>query len=310
MLQLKIEVDQLARKLAFSEIQTRKLIAVTLTQAAYNVQKELQEEMRRVFKNPTDFVIRSVFVKQAKIIGDKVAPAIIGIRGSTGSKVSPAHALYAEVAGGERRRKRSEIMMARVMPKGMTQWVPGAAAPRNASGDIPGGYLQKVISALQVQQDYAANSPTAGSTGFSRGDLRKAAKGGAQFGRNGQIKKGLRGYGAEAQRALIERQNSRDKNGNRRGTNFFVGSSKGSKDQRIVYQFEWYQAPGKRRPNNPNPEPVLLKANVRPVLVFTRTQQYKTRLLMAPVAQRVVNQDVRKIANDQALRLFAKWNGR
>lgn len=310
MLSVRIESEQLAKKLAFSEIQTRKLMAVTLTQAAYNVQKELQEEMRRVFKNPTDFVLRSVYVKQAKIAGDKIQPAVIGIRGSSGSKVSPAHALFAEVQGGQRRRKRSEIMMARLMPKGMTQWVPGAGAPRNASGDIPGGYLQKVISALQTQQDYAANSPTAGSTGFGRADLRKAARGGAQFGKNGQIKKGLRGYGAEAQRELIQKQNRRDKAGNRKGTNFFIGSSRGTDDQRIVYQFEWYQAPGRRRPNNPNPEPVLLKANVRPVLIFTKPQQYKTRLLMGPVAQRVVNQDVRRIANEQALKLFAKWNSK
>jgi hypothetical protein len=316
MLSLKIEAEQLAKKLEFSEIQTRKLMAVTLTQAAYNVQNELQEEMRRVFNNPTDFVIRSVFVKQAKIVGDTIQKAEIGIRGSVDGKVSPAHVLYAQVKGGERRQKRSEILLQKYAPEGSTQLRVAAGAHKTASGDIQGWEVRRIISALQAYNYNAGqgNALIRGSTGLTKVDLRKAAKidrltSGAQFGRKGQIKSGLAGYGSEARQYLIDKQRRQTKKGNGSGGNYMIapGRKTGGVGA-VVYRFDWQERPGKPRPNNPSPSPVLTKTNLTPVLIWTRPQKYKTRLLMPNIAQRVIDQDIRKIANEQSLRLFQKWN--
>ena len=317
MLNIKVEAERLAEKLAFTKAQTAKVVAVTITQAAYNVQKGIQGEMQKRFDRPTPFVLKSVFVKQAKVSGEQVEPAIIGIRGSGSSlKVAPSHVLYSEVMGGQRRAKRAEILLRKVMPAGYTQMVPGAGAPLDAHGNIPGAYLQKVFSALQLQFDQAANSAIPGTSGLRRSDLKRAARlereqGGAQFGKHGRLKGGLRGYGAGAQAYLLERIARQDKNGRAMGANFFVGKSKGKRDQRIVYQFDWQQRPGKPRPNNPNPSPVLTKTNVRPVIVFTRQQNYKVRLPMLEIANETMSSPaLRKILDDTAMRLFTKWNAK
>lgn len=309
MINIRLEAEQLGQKLSFSQAQVRKLTAVTLTKAAYNIQAEVQAEMRRVFRDPTEFVLRSVYVRQSKVQGNDVTPAIIGIRGN--GKVSPAHVLFANTAGGPRRDKRSEDAMARIMPDGFNQWVPGARAPLNANHDIPGPYMRRMLSALQAleYEGYNSRSLIKGSTGLTRSDLRRASKverdtrDGVRFNRRGQIQQGIRGYSTSAREYLLQRQAAKG------GANFFVGNAKGGRlEKRIVYQFDWSQQAGKRTPNNPNPEPVLVKRNLRPVLVFTKTQNYKQRLLIGDLAQRVAAQDIRSIAQAEALRLFARWN--
>jgi len=303
---IQMHVEELARRMSFSRQQTLKLMAVTLTQAAYNVQAGIKVEMRQVFKSPTDFVLKSVYVRQAKIQGDTIRPAEIGIRGSAGGRVSPAHALYAEVGGGKRRRKMSESRLHKVMPQGTTQWVPGAGAPLNASHDIPGAYMQKILSAMQAQFDERTNSRIRGTTGITHRDLFAGNRMGVTM-RNGRVLQGLRGYDARFQARMLRRQ---ERQGRGRMTNFFMGMAKGqtSGDPRILYEFKWQQRPGKRRPNNPNPQPVLVKTNLRPVLVFTDDQNYKVRLPMLDIATRIANQDIRRIADEQAQRLFLHWN--
>lgn len=302
---IQTHVEELARRMSFSRQQTRKLLAVTLTQAAYNVQAAIKTEMRQVFRDPTDFVMKSVYVRQAKIQGDTVRAAEIGIRGSAGGRVSPAHALFAEVGGGKRRRKMSESRLHKVMPQGTTQWVPGAGAPLNGSHDIPGAYMQKVLSAMQSQFDERTNSRIRGSAGINHRDLFSGNRMGVTM-RNGRVLQGLRGYDARFQARMLRRQ---ERQGGRM-QNFFMGMAKGqtSGDPRILYEFKWQQRPGKRRPNNPNPQPVLVKTNLRPVLVFTDDQNYKVRLPMLDIAKRIAAQDIRRIADEQAQRLFLHWN--
>lgn len=309
MVNLKIETEALAKKLAFSKTQTQKLLAVTLTQAAYNVQKEIQDEMKRVFRDPTQFVLRSVYVRQSKVTGETVTAAIIGIRGSTGGKVAPSHTLFAEVEGGVRRKKSSEYQLAKVAPQGFPQWVPGKAAPLTAGHDIQAAFMQRILSAMQAQSDPIANSRIKGSTGITARDLFRGGKMGTTL-KRGKILEGLRGYDPTFREQMIQKQNRLKKNGQTAGANFFMGPTRKSKDARVLYQFEWEQRPGKRTPNNINPLPVLVKKNVRPILFFTKPQTYKVKLPIGDIAKRVADQDVRRIANDQALRLFTKWNSR
>lgn len=302
---IQMHVDELARRMAFSRQQTLKLMAVTLTQAAYNVQAGIKAEMRSVFRDPTEFVLKSVYVRQAKIVGDTVRAAEIGIRGSSGGRVSPAHALYAEVRGGQRQRKMSESRLSRIMPQGMKHWVPGAGAPLNASHDIPGTYMKTILSAMQSQFDERSNSRIRGTTTITHRDLFRGNQMGVTM-RNGRVLQGLRGYDPRFQERMLRRQ---ERTSGSRMRNFFLGNAKSqSGDPRILYEFKWQQRPGKRRPNAPNPQPVLVKTNIRPVLIFTDSQNYKVRLPMFDIAQRIANQDLARIANEQADRLFLHWN--
>lgn len=307
MFNLRFEADALAKKLSFSQQQTHKLMAVTLTQAAYNVQKEIQAEMQRVFDRPTPFVLRSVYVRQAKVLGDSVAPAIVGIRGSTGGKVSPAHALYAEVAGGVRRRKASESMFTRMRLPGASTlgyWAPGSGAPRDQYGNIPGKTIRGILSALQLWEKQGAtsaqgNAGIKGTTGLTRAQVAKinALRSERQKGDEDLAKREIARI--RAMRALG--------NAKSQVANYFMSSGKGGKSP-TVFSFDWQQKPGKRRPNNPNPAPVWVKTNLKPVLNFTGPQTYRPRLPIGDIAKRVASQDLQAILNTQALRLFAKWN--
>lgn len=321
MIDIKIQTERLAEKLAFSKAQTAKVMAVTVSDAAYKIRDVLREEMQKNFDRPTPFVLNSIFVKKAQISGDRILPAVVGIKGVDSKlKVTPSHVLLAEVRGGTRAMKRSEILLKKFAPKGMPHLSPGAGAPLDAYGNVPGAYLQKVFSALQAQFDTRANSLIEGTSGLRRKELQKAAKierltGGAQFGKNGRIKKGLRGYGNEAQAYLLERIAQQDKHGKQMGANFFLGpankTTDPSKTKKVIYEFDWVQRPGKKRPNNPNPSPVLTKTNVRPVLVFTKAETYKVRLPMLKIANDFMSSPaLQKLLDHNAMRLFTKWNTR
>lgn len=301
--------------LGFSEEQIRKVAAISMTKAAYNVQSAIQNEMRSKFHNPKPFVLNSVYVRQAKIDGNTITPAEIGIRGVGESGVTPAHVIASEIFGGLRRGKASEDAMHRIMPQG-SQWVPGQGAPLDSGLDIPGAYMRKILSAMQAIQNegHDARSKIQGTAGVTAKKRLSMSKKGVELNRNGEIKKGLRGYDANEVHKLLT---SKSKN---KLTNFFVGNPKGSKAGigpsqigkagTILYQFDWYQKPGKRRPNNPNHEPVLVRANVRPVLIFTRPQHYRIRLPFFNLAERLAIQDMPRIVEQESLRLWAKWGGK
>lgn len=291
--------------LGFTEEQIRKVAAVSMTKAAYNVQSGVQDEMRRVFRDPKDFVLKSIYVRQAKIQGDEITPAEIGFRGAGRGSVTPAHAVAAEIFGGTRRDKSSEDAMSRIMPKGFEQWVPGKGAPLDAGHDIPGSYMRKIMSALQALQyeGHDARSKVQGTAGITARKRMAMGKKGVTLNRNGQIQQGLRGYDANEVRKLLQ---SRSKS---KLSNFFVGNPKGNgRKGSVVYQFDWYQKPGHRRPNSPNPEPVLVRANVRPVLIFTKPQHYRVRLPFFNMAERLAIQDMPRIVEQESLRLFLKWS--
>lgn len=309
MINVSMEIDALARKLAFSQVQTRKLMAVVLTKVAYSVQAAIQDEMRRTFDRPTSFVLRSVYVRQAKIQGDAVSPATIGIRGSVGGKVSPAHVLFAQVQGGTRRTKAGEELLNSRLPGfgrgGNGQWIPGAGAKLDAHGNVPGSEWKRYVSALQAARDQGvtSNSLLRGTTGLTRAQV-KQIKTLQDTRRRGDENLAARRI------AMIQAQKALGNAKTQVGT-FFLGPAKGasSRQPSVLYQFRWAQRQGKRTPNNINPSPVWSKTNVRPVLVATNPQAYRPRILIGDIAKRVAAQDLRKIADQEAMRLFSKWNG-
>ena len=161
-------VRSLPKQFRFAAAQALNAVAF---QAA---RRALPDEMAKVFDRPTPFILRAPWYRKAtpellvaEIGVDKGrAPGYAADQLSSGvvrggkSTVDPANVLRPEVVGGGRRLKRFEVALQRVgiLPAGYAI-VPGAAAPRDAYGNVPGPFLVRLLSYLQVfgEQGYRAN---------------------------------------------------------------------------------------------------------------------------------------------------------
>lgn len=143
--------------------------ARALNDVGFIARKAIVEEMGRVFDRPTPFVLSSVRVVRATPdrLGVSIFPDSPG-----GKAIDPTDVLRAEVLGGERKLKRSERAFQRigVLPRGMVM-VPGAAAPRDAYGNVPGSFMVRLLSYFEAfgEQGYKANMNDAGRQRLARG---------------------------------------------------------------------------------------------------------------------------------------------
>lgn len=319
MIDFKMETARLQEKMGMTQKQTNKVVAVTLTQAAYNVQKALQDRMRAAFKGPTPFVLNSVFVRQAKVQGNTVTPSEVGIKGSVGGKVSPAHTLFAEVGGGTRRNKASESLLHGIAPDGRPQWAPGAGAELDAYGNIKGGTVKQILSAMQANRDQGvtSNSRVRGVSGLNRKQAEEIIKARredeyAKLKRfkdaSQQVRETMR---IQAKSRLsdfarrLKNDESRYSEARSRIKTWLLAPGKGKTTKAIIYSFDWIQKFSKRLGRA-----VYKKANLKPVMVFTKPQTYAVKLPFANIAREVVTRDIRKIWDDTTMRLFTKWNSK
>lgn len=138
----------------------RQATAKALNDVAFKVRAEMQAEMGRVFDRPTPYILRSVQVKRATPANlmAEVAPTYMGGKG-----VDPQKILAAEVAGGRRRDKRSEVALRRVglLPKGYVTVIPRTPFPGSddGRGNLRGPFLVQLLSYLNAfsEQGYRAN---------------------------------------------------------------------------------------------------------------------------------------------------------
>jgi len=319
MVDFKMESARLQERMGMNQKQVAKVAAVSVTQAAYYIQKALQAKMREVFDRPTPFVLNSVFVRQAKIQGETIVPAEVGIKGSSGGKVSPAHSLFAEVAGGQRRNKASESLFHQIAPDGRPQWAAGAGAELDSHGNIKGGAIKQILSAMQANRDQGvtSNSRVRGVSGLSRkqADEILKARREDEYARFKQFKDASQEvretirFQAKSRLSDFARRlkndESRYKEAKPKVKTWLLAPGKGSKRRSVIYAFDWVQqfsAKLKRM--------VYKKGNLRPIIVFTKTQSYSVRLPFAEIARQVVSKDMRKIWDDTAMRLFVKWNSK
>lgn len=112
--------------------QFEKAAAVALTRTAWDVRKELNEEMQSVFDNPTPFTMRAFRVDMAKA-GDLTATVYAG--------KEQARYLRPEIEGGERNAKGFERKMHLF---GGQVALPGAGAKLNRYGNMPLDFIKKV----------------------------------------------------------------------------------------------------------------------------------------------------------------------
>ncbi|MDO4970418.1 MAG: hypothetical protein Q4E66_13370, partial [Comamonadaceae bacterium] len=97
--------------------------AKALNDVGFEVRRAMQDEMRVVFKDPTDYILRSPRFKRAtpERLSVTIEPAYMGrAKGKGGDGVDPQKILNAQAWGGRRRDKRSEVALRRelILPNG------------------------------------------------------------------------------------------------------------------------------------------------------------------------------------------------
>lgn len=244
-------VQTLMDRLSRDKVRAASVKAVN--DAGFEVRRAMQEEMRSVFDRPTDYILRSPMLKLAT--ADKpmatIEPEYMGGKG-----VDPKKILKAQNLGGKRRDKRSEVSLRRagILPNGYQTVIPAEPFPGSEDrfGNLKGGFIVQLLSYFRSfgEQGYRANMTDA---------RRKALqlRGGA----------GVRKVGPNIGRRYILAY------GKLRGGARWT--AKGENDQRASNL-----APGIWAVVGSS------GADIRPVLMFVRSGNYKERLDMAKVGQR------------------------
>lgn len=132
-------------------------IAKALNDSAFAARATIQKEMDDVFDRVTPYIRRGVIVQPAT--PDKLkawaGPTYLGGKG-----VDPQKILQAEVFGGPRRLKRSEVALrnAGILPSGYVT-VPGASCPLDGYGNIKGSFIVQLISYFKAfrEQGFKSN---------------------------------------------------------------------------------------------------------------------------------------------------------
>lgn len=161
---IKVEVQGIDKVMAHLDkiggAKLKEATADALNDTAFMLRREMQAEMGRVFDRPTPYILRSVQVKKATALTMRaeVGPEYMGGKG-----VDPAKVLAAEVAGGRRRDKRSEVALRRVgiLPPGYVTTIPEKPLPGSddGRGNLRGPFITQLLSYFAAfgEQGYRAN---------------------------------------------------------------------------------------------------------------------------------------------------------
>lgn len=163
------DIDKLLPKLAaVGSRQAPFAVAKALTKTAQISQKSIKDAMPSIFDRPTNYTLNSTYLKPAT---KSNLEALIKLK-DQGQGLTANKWLYAQVAGGERRLKKSEkSLQVKGYLKSGEQIVPGVAAPIDGNGNIKGSQMRKILAALPTN----TGSPQAeGKASRKRAKSRKA----------------------------------------------------------------------------------------------------------------------------------------
>jgi len=155
MIEISIEID-ISRALA--KLTHAEKMAVpaarryTETGVAFKARKKVKNAIKREFDRPTPYTQRSAWASKAT----GKTPAVVFL------KNWEANSLYAQVYGGHRRAKKSERWLQREgLLKRDGAWVPAAGARQDRYGNVPGGQITQILSALGAHPDRLARTTKA-----------------------------------------------------------------------------------------------------------------------------------------------------
>lgn len=122
---------------------------------AFKMRNAWKEKATQVFDRPTPFTRNAMLVRKANR-GNPVAR--IFVRDEGGDGIAPQIYLQQQVAGGERRLKRSErgLQASGVLPRGHFV-VPGQGAKLDSFGNMRAGQFTRILSALRSSNDSLQN---------------------------------------------------------------------------------------------------------------------------------------------------------
>lgn len=136
----------------------RKAIAAALTDSAFNARNVNVRTLPQVFDRPTRFTLNALFVKAAEKVD---SPMFSLVWFKSPRRGNGAHYLEPSVHGGKRPLKTMEkrFLQAGFMQAGEIA-VPGKNVQLDAHGNLPNGYINKMLSALRMQSDPQQNRTT------------------------------------------------------------------------------------------------------------------------------------------------------
>lgn len=160
--------------------QARTAYAKALNDTGFQVRRQMQAEMARVFDRPTPYVLKSSFVQQAtpNKLSVRIAPE--NQRDSPG--VDPQKILQAQEFGGRRRDKRSEVALRRagILPSGYQTSIPRVPYPGSddGRGNLRGAFMVQLISYFQAspEQGYSANMSDKRKRAIHKGNKRTTGR--------------------------------------------------------------------------------------------------------------------------------------
>lgn len=158
----------------------RTAYAKALNDTGFQVRRQMQAEMARVFDRPTPYVLKSSFVQQATANKLSVRIAPENQRDSPG--VDPQKILQAQEFGGRRRDKRSEVALRRagILPSGYQTSIPRVPYPGSddGRGNLRGAFMVQLISYFQAspEQGYSANMTDKRKRAIHKGNKRATGR--------------------------------------------------------------------------------------------------------------------------------------
>lgn len=145
---IRANIDEARRALFLDQKEFERELPKALNFTAAETRKVLRAEMERVFEAPTRFTLNGMFVQQATVARPEAAVFFkdFAPKGTPAGKY-----LLAEVEGGARRQKRSERAFGLAGLAGNRGfWVPGAGAPLDANGNIPGPVMVRILADVKA----------------------------------------------------------------------------------------------------------------------------------------------------------------
>lgn len=151
--------------------------AVALTRTAQKVKAAQIDLMRQKLDRPTKWTLNSLMLKPAT---KTKLEAVVQTKEGFGS-VPAGRYLSPLIEGGERRMKASEKAL-------RTYWTPARGAPLDASGNLRGSTINKVLSQLQLRADTQQNASESKRSKSKRKSEAYFLQNGIVYQRKGQAK--------------------------------------------------------------------------------------------------------------------------
>lgn len=158
--------------------------ATALTRVAkFAADTALPDEMRRVFRSPVAYTLKSLRIEPAT--KDALSARVMVKGDRSGNGVAPENFLFPEVEGGGRKHKRAEMAMryAGVLRAGQFA-MPGAGLSLDAAGNVKGSDVKTILAALKSMGAASSHRSRSGAKVRKGGKLANDLFVGAPLGGN------------------------------------------------------------------------------------------------------------------------------